>query len=188
MTTRVQDEMPIDESKGAVVRTGADRFYNAPIKSNTKRSMPRTYDEIQSDIQRLQEEAQEALARERLEVIERIRAEMAKFDISVAELIGGAPVARRGAPAGKLAAPVRKSATEADKVTPAAAGAGDAAGESGVSPAVRLLEEAGIDFRRKPAPSAESANNAAGQPARAAKSVATGSASRKVAAKSARKA
>ncbi|MFL9935540.1 H-NS histone family protein [Paraburkholderia sp. RL18-103-BIB-C] len=108
--------------------------------------MARSYDVIQAEILKLQREAEEALTDARNEAIKRIRAEMAKFGISADELRELAPVGHGGARAKNRAA-----ATAPERNTAVI-------GESDESPAVRLLEDAGIDFRRKaPAPAASPA-------------------------------
>jgi DNA-binding protein H-NS len=99
--------------------------------------MARSYDVIQAEILKLQREAEEALSDARNEAIKRIRAEMAQFGITADELRESAPVGRRGARA------KNRAAATAPTVTAAVMDASDE------SPAVRLLEDAGIDFRRK---------------------------------------
>jgi hypothetical protein len=114
--------------------------------------MARSYDVIRSEIEKLKLEAQEAFHQERSEAIARILSDMEKFDISVSELTGAVPEERRGNAAGitRAAAPARKPISAHAKRT-AAVGTNAAAlpVAADVSPAVRLLEEAGIDFRRK---------------------------------------
>lgn len=99
--------------------------------------MARTYEVIQSEIRKLQQEAQAALVNERNEAIARIRADMAKFDISVDDLRGHVQARHKGAPAKNRVPGVTQKSDLAPK------------GASDDSPAVRLLEDAGIDFRRK---------------------------------------
>ncbi|MFL9959945.1 H-NS histone family protein [Paraburkholderia sediminicola] len=105
--------------------------------------MARSYDVIQAEILKLQREAEEALSDARNEAIKRIRAEMAQFGIAADELRESAPVGH-----GAVRAKKRAAAT-------APKGASAVMAASDESPAVRLLEDAGIDFRRKaPAPAA----------------------------------
>ncbi|MBP0590674.1 H-NS histone family protein [Paraburkholderia sp. LEh10] len=99
--------------------------------------MKRSYDAIQAEIQKLQREAAAVRSEERDAAIGRIRAEMARYDISADELRDPMPAVRGGTRA------KNRGAASVAIVTPAATGARDE------SPAVRLLEEAGIDFRRK---------------------------------------
>lgn len=99
--------------------------------------MARSYDVIQAEILKLQREAEEALSDARNEAIKRIRAEMAQFGIRAEELQDPAPIEHRGA---RKKSP---GAATAQEEVAAVVGAADE------SPAVRLLEEAGIDFRRK---------------------------------------
>jgi DNA-binding protein H-NS len=108
--------------------------------------MARSYEVIQAEILKLQREAEEALSDARNEAIKRIRAEMAQFGITADELRESAPVGHGGVRA------KNRAAATAQKGTTAVLSASDE------SPAVRLLEDAGIDFRRKsPAPAASPA-------------------------------
>jgi len=121
--------------------------------------MARSYDVIRSEIEKLQLEAEEAFHQERNEAIARIRSDMAKFDISVAELTGVIPDDRGANAAGitHAAARAKKSISTPRKRS---ASVGTKTAEPPVStdesPAVRLLEEAGIDFRRKRPEAAQS--------------------------------
>jgi DNA-binding protein H-NS len=89
--------------------------------------MARSYDVIQAEILKLQQEAEEARS-QRNEAIKRIRAEMTRFGIAADDLREPVPARRGGVQAKNRAV---------------------ATGASAESPAVRLLEAAGIDFRRK---------------------------------------
>lgn len=140
--------------------------------------MARSYDVIQSEIQKLQQEAEEALGQERNEAIARILAEMAKFDISADELSAAAAVPRKGAAGKRTIAPVTKAVS-----APVSA--------SDTSPAVALLQNAGIDFTRKlstVAPPATPAKKAAPKAQRTGKAAPKKVAPRKVATKSTGKA
>jgi hypothetical protein len=132
--------------------------------------MARSYEVIQAEIEKLQQEAQQALDQERNEAIVRIRADMAKFGISIDELSGAVPAEGTGAAAKtRVATPPRKSVSVPSRkgaqvaTTKAAETSLSAAEEE--SPAVRLLQDAGIDFRRK--------RTEAAQPPAPAKKVAT---------------
>jgi hypothetical protein len=116
-------------------------------------AVARSYEVIQSEIAKLQREAEAALVQERNEAIVRIRAEMTKYRISVDELTSAMPTQRKGALARtRGAAPKTKPVLVAAKKAVAAprkkaVEAPVSAAEE--SPAVRLLQDAGIDFRRK---------------------------------------
>ncbi|MGF6786114.1 H-NS family nucleoid-associated regulatory protein [Paraburkholderia sp. 35.1] len=98
----------------------------------------RSYEEIQAQILELQQEAQEARIDERNDAIKRILAEMARFDITADELRGLVPAGRVGTLA-KNDGVAKGAQKEASAATSA----------SDESPAVRMLLDAGIDFRRK---------------------------------------
>ncbi|WP_228876439.1 H-NS family nucleoid-associated regulatory protein [Paraburkholderia saeva] len=96
----------------------------------------RSYDEIQAEIKRLQQEALESQKREA--AIARIRLEMKRFGISADEL--GEPSTRKGAVAPKAMGAAKKAvASKRAAKTPVT---------SDESPAVRLLMRAGVDFSR----------------------------------------
>lgn len=143
----------------------------------------RSYDEIQAEILKLQQEAEEARSEERNEAIKRIRADMEHFGITADELRGAVP-SGRGTASGKI-----RAAAAAEAVAPVATCASDD------SPAVRMLEEAGIDFRRKSpalapplAPAKRPGKKIASAAVRTSRPASTKGAPRKTAAKGAKKA
>ncbi|MFX1676894.1 hypothetical protein PWR63_32475 [Paraburkholderia sp. A2WS-5] len=129
---------------------GISPAYNGEAK-NPELAMPRTYDEIMFDIQNLQKEAQGALERERAEAIVRIRAEMARFGITLEEVSASAevenPVVRRkpATAAGKASAAAPKTAASTEAAQLASASASADKGKL----AIDILDKAGIDFRSK---------------------------------------
>ncbi|CAG4893117.1 H-NS family nucleoid-associated regulatory protein [Paraburkholderia gardini] len=96
----------------------------------------RSYDEIQAEIKRLQQEAVESQKREA--AIARIRIEMKRFGISADEL--GEPSTHKRAAAPKAMANAKRAM--------ASKRAAETAITTDESPAVRLLRRAGVDFSR----------------------------------------
>lgn len=141
--------------------------------------MTRPLDVIEAEIRKLNEEADAARAEERNNAIARIRVEMERYHISADELRDGTHA--HAAETGKSATSGRGAATKK-----AAAPFEDSSEES---PAIRLLEQAGVDFRSKPSvvEPPKSRKKTAPKVARAAASAAVKAAPRKVAAKTAGK-
>jgi DNA-binding protein H-NS len=96
----------------------------------------RSYEEIQAEIRKLQQEATELQEREA--AIGRILDEMKRFGISAEELSGIST--EKGSAASKATSPAKEVVAEKLTMTKAV---------SDESPAVKLLKDAGIDFSRR---------------------------------------